>query len=63
MKKGGAGRAFLLAAVFALAATVILAWPGVVRFVAIDRCLDRGGAWNEALNVCCFTEAECEQTR
>jgi hypothetical protein len=63
MKRGGAGRAFMLAAIFALAATVILAWPSVARFVAIDRCLDGGGAWNYALNVCCVSEAECEQTR
>lgn len=63
MRKGAASRAFMLAAIFALAATAALAWPGVARFFAIDGCLDRGGAWNYALNLCCFTEAECEQTQ
>jgi hypothetical protein len=63
MKRGAALRAFMLAAMFALAATLLLAWPGVTRFFAMDGCLDRGGAWNHALNVCCFSEAECEQTR
>lgn len=61
MKRGAAFRAFMLAAIFALAATAILAWPGVARFVAIDRCIDGGGTWDQVRHVCCLTETDCEQ--
>jgi len=35
-----------------LVGAVLLAWPPVAEFVAVDACLDSGGSYNYELGVC-----------
>jgi len=41
-----------LMAVAVLLVAAILIGPRIARFLAIDRCLDRGGAWDYGQGVC-----------
>jgi hypothetical protein len=31
---------------------LFLAWPRAARFLAVDRCLDNGGRWDDASDSC-----------
>src|SRR6266850_2882397 len=41
-------------AVLAAAGAVVLGWPAVAEFLAVDRCLDAGGSFNYAIGQCDF---------
>jgi hypothetical protein len=48
----------LLDVVLILSALALM-WSPFVTYLAVDGCLDAGGSFNYALNVCAFEGASC----
>ena len=44
-------------------ATVLVILGGCIFFDEIDRCLDRGGEWNDAANTCEYLEEPSVEAR
>jgi hypothetical protein len=40
--------------VLLLVGVLIIAWPRISLFLAVDRCLDKGGCWDAERNDCEF---------
>ncbi len=38
--------------ILVILALLTLAWPRAARFLAVDKCLDNGGRWDEAGDSC-----------